>query len=53
MQTTYHAVKAIEDHLFDSARRRSPKRRARVEKTAKAEEKVWATLASRPAVSPS
>jgi ribosomal protein L20A (L18A) len=53
MQTTYYAAKAIEDHLFDSASKSTRKRRVRAEKAEKAQEKVWATVASRPAVSPS
>lgn len=51
MQTTYHAAKAIEDHLFDAARRSAPKRLSgeKLGKTGKA----WSVRATRPVVNPS
>lgn len=53
MQSTYYAAKAIEDHLFDSARKSTRKRRVRAEKAEKAQEKVWAARATRPVINPS
>ena len=52
MQTTYYAAKAIEDHLFDAARRSAPKRKDRSLKVQQAEKK-WAVRATRPVVNPS
>ena len=52
MQTTYYAAKAIEDHLFDSARKSASKRRVRIQKADKVE-RTWAARATRPVVNPS
>ena len=52
MQTTYYAAKAIEDHLFDAARKNAPERKDRSLKAEKADKK-WAVRATRPAVNPS
>lgn len=53
MQTTYYAAKAIEDHLFDAARRSAPKRREKTKKSGKLQEETWAARATRPVVTPS
>ena len=52
MHTTHYAAKAIEDHMFDAARKGAPKRRVESKKSEKLEEK-WATRATRPVVNPS